>query len=196
MFTTAALALALLRADSPAVGAPAPGFTATDMSGKSVSLSDFKGKYVVIEWTNNGCPFVKKHYESGNMPAIQKWATGKGAVWLSVISSAPGAQGFVEASEAQAMYKGDYWKGSKVLLDPQGTLGHLYQAKTTPQMFVIDPDQKVRYMGGIDDKASANPGDIAGATNYVKQALTELMSGKEVSVPRSRPYGCSVKYGN
>lgn len=196
MFTTAALALAVLRADSPAIGAPAPAFTATDMNGKSVSLSDFKGKYVVIEWTNNGCPFVKKHYGSGNMPATQKWATDQGVVWLSVVSSAPGAQGYVTPDEAKDMYKGDYWKGTDVLLDPEGKLGHLYQAKTTPHMFVIDPDQKLQYMGGIDDKASANPSDIAGATNFVKQSLTELLAGKSVSVPRSRPYGCSVKYGS
>lgn len=194
MFTAAALALAVLRADSPAVGAPAPAFTATDMTGKSVSLSDFKGKYVVIEWTNDGCPFVKKHYGTGSMPATQKWATEQGVVWLSVVSSAPGAQGYVDSAAAQALYKGDYWKGTKVLLDPEGTLGHLYQAKTTPHMFVIDPDQNLRYMGGIDNKPSANPADLDGATNYVRQALTELRAGKAVSVPRSRPYGCSVKY--
>ena len=197
MVTTAVLALAVLRsADSPAVGSAASIFSATDMNGDTVSLPDYKGKYVVIEWTNNGCPFVKKHYDSHSMAETQEWVTGKGVVWLSVVSSAPGTQGYVTVDQAKEMYKGDYWKGSKLLLDPEGKLGHLYEAKTTPHMFIIDPAQKVVYMGGIDNKRTPNPADIPEATNYVKQALTELLAGKPVSVPVSKPYGCSIKYGS
>lgn len=191
-----ASAAALLLTSSPAIGAPAPSFSATDMTGVQRKLSDFAGKWVVLEWTNRGCPFVKKHYESGNMQATQAWAKDQGVVWISIVSSAEGKQGFVNASDAKSYYKDETWKGNHLILDPDGKIGRAYEAKTTPQMFVIAPDQKVVYMGAIDSDSTANPEAIKTATNYVKKALTEVMAGKPVETPVTKPYGCSVKYGN
>jgi peroxiredoxin len=193
----AALATGALTAYAAAiVGEPAPAFTATDDRGATHSLADYAGKFVVLEWHNNGCPYVKKHYNSGHMQQLQKEWTAKGVVWLTVISSAPGKQGYVTAEESQAYMKEKGGAQTAVLLDPTGALGHLYDAKTSPHMFVIDPKGVLIYNGAIDDKPTADPADIAGATDYVSQALTEAMAGKPVSMPTSRPYGCSVKYAD
>lgn len=178
------------------VGEPAPAFTATDSNGKPESLADFKGKWVVLEWTNDECPFVKKHYGSGNMQKLQKLFTGKGVTWLSVVSSAPGQQGFVDGARANSLTKERGAVPSAVLLDPQGTLGRLYGARTTPHMYVIDPQGKLVYNGAIDDKPSTDQADIAAARNYVSAALEQAMAGKAVAVASSAPYGCAVKYAN
>ena len=176
------------------VGEPAPGFTTIDSNGKNVSLADYKGKYVVLEWTNNECPFVRKHYGSGNMQAQQKEFTGKGVVWLTVISSAPGKQGHVDGKQANELTKSRNAAPTAVLLDEKGDVGRLYGAKTTPHMFIVDPAGKLIYAGGIDSIASPDPEDLPKATQYVKVALTEAMSGKPVSQAVTAPYGCSVKY--
>jgi len=179
-----------------AVGEAAPAFTLTDSNGKSRSLDEFKGKTVVLEWTNAECPFVKKHYGSGNMQAQQKEAAAEGVVWLTVNSGAPGKQGAVDGAGANAVIKSSGGAQAAYLLDPEGKVGHEYGAKTTPHMYVIDGEGKLRYMGGIDSIQSAEQADIPKATQYVRQALTELKSGKAVSVSTSQPYGCSVKYGS
>lgn len=177
------------------VGQTAPAFSVADCCGKKVSLSDYKGKFVVLEWTNHECPFVVKHYSSGNMQALQKEYTGKGVVWLSVISSAPGQQGYVKDMD-QAMKLTEDRKASPthVLVDSDGAVGKTYGAKTTPHMFVINPAGKVVYAGAIDDKKSTDSKDIASSKNYVKAALDEAMAGKPVTTASSTPYGCSVKY--
>jgi peroxiredoxin len=179
---------------APEVGKPAPDFTATDSNGKTVRLSDFKGKIVVLEWTNDGCPFVQKHYSSHNMQSLQKDETSKGIVWLSIVSSAPGSQGYVTGPEANELTQSRGASPTAVLLDPEGTVGHLYDARTTPHMFIVNKDGILVYMGGIDDKPTANPADIANAKNYVRAALDEVMAGKPVQSAVTRPYGCSVKY--
>ncbi len=180
---------------APSVGAAAPAFTAVDSNGKTVSLADYKGRHVVLEWTNDGCPFVKKHYGSGNMQGLQKEFTAKNVVWLSVISSAPGEQGHVDGAAANQLTRSRGAAPTAVLLDPKGELGHLYDAKTTPHLFVIDPSGKLEYAGGIDSVASADAGDIADAVPYLKVALTEALAGKPITTPVTKPYGCSVKYG-
>jgi peroxiredoxin len=177
------------------VGEVAPNFTATDSNGHQHSLAENKGKYVVLEWTNQGCPFTKKHYESGNMQKLQKLWTGKGVVWFTVLSSAPGQQGYVTAAQENDYLTRMGAAPTAALLDPNGDLGHLYGAKTTPHMFVVDPNGKLIYDGAIDDKATTDPADTSGAANYVTAALEESMAGKPVAVAASRPYGCSVKYG-
>lgn len=179
---------------TPKVGEPAPAFSATDSNGKTVKLSDYNGKYVVLEWTNDGCPFVKKHYGSGNMQSTQKDAVAQGAVWLSVVSSAPGKQGYVDGADANRLTKDRGAAPTAVLLDPRGDLGRLYEAKTTPHLFVIDKSGKLIYAGAIDSVASSDPEDIKDSTNYVKAALAESAAGKPVSHPVTKPYGCSVKY--
>jgi peroxiredoxin len=179
---------------APTLGQPAPGFTLPGADGKSYALSSFKGKYVVLEWTNNECPFVRKHYESGNMQSQQKEMAAKGVIWLSIVSSAPGKQGSVDAAQALELTKSRGAAPTAVLLDPSGEVGRKYEAKTTPHMFVVAPDGKLIYMGGIDSIASPDPDDIAKATPYVKVALAEAMSGKPVTNASTRPYGCSVKY--
>lgn len=190
-----ALAAASLQADAAAkVGAMAPDFTVTDMSGKTHKLADFAGKFVVLEWLNYGCPFVGKHYGSGNMQALQKQWTAKGVVWLSVISSAPGRQGHSDPAKAQADYKAKGSNATTVILDESGSLGKAYGARTTPHMYVIDPKGNLIYNGGIDDKPSTDLADIKTAKNYISAALTEAMAGKPVSVSTSQPYGCNVKY--
>jgi peroxiredoxin len=177
------------------VGEPAPGFGAVDSTGKMQHLSDYKGKYVVLEWHNQGCPFTQKHYQSENMQRLQKEWTAKGVVWFTVISSAPGKQGFVTPSQENEYLKKMNAAPTAVLMDPAGTLGHLYDAKTTPDMYIIDPAGNLIYEGAIDDKPTTDQADIAGAKNYVEAALTEAMAGKPVTDPATRPYGCSVKYG-
>ena len=176
------------------IGAPAPDFTATDSNGKPRSLAEFAGKTVVLEWTNRGCPYVRKHYDGGNMQGLQKKYTGQGVVWLIVASSAPGREGHVTAADANAHVKSVGAAPTAVLLDHDGKLGRLYGAMTTPHCFVIDAKGQLAYAGAIDDKPSTNSTDIAGATNYVAAALDALKSGKPVATPSTRAYGCSVKY--
>ena len=184
----------LFAADSPAIGSAAPDFSVSDSKGKTQSVSQYKGKYVVLEWFNPECPFVKKHYGSGNMQKLQEEFTGKGVVWLSVDSSAPGKEGNLTPEQAEK--KMAEWKthSTALLLDQDGKAGQAYGAKNTPHMFVINPEGKIIYEGAIDSKASPNPADIPSSTNYVKVALDEALAGKTVSNPTTRPYGCSVKY--
>jgi peroxiredoxin len=176
------------------VGDAAPNFTATDTNGQSHKLSDYAGKFVVLEWHNRGCPYTQKHYNSGNMEKLQREWTARGVVWLTIISSAPGKQGYVTAEDENAYVKQVNAAPTAVLLDPAGTVGHLYDAKTTPHMFVINPQGVLIYNGAIDDKPTPDPSDISGARNYVSLALTEALAGKSVTTPTTRPYGCSVKY--
>ena len=189
---TAALAAPAFAA--PVVGQPAPAFSAKDTSGKAHSLADYKGRLVVLEWVNHECPFVGKHYGSGNMQKLQKTYTGKGVVWLSVNSSAAGKQGHVTPEQANALTKQKGAAASAVLLDPEGTVGRAYAAKTTPHMFVIDPAGNVAYQGGIDDTPSADQADVKTAKNYVQAALDALVAGQKVETPSTQPYGCGVKY--
>lgn len=180
---------------SATIGAAAPDFTLTDSNGKAHALADYKGKVVVLEWNNPDCPFVRKHYGSGNMQKQQSAATAAGAVWLTINSAAGGKQGDLDAAGANAYIAKVGAKQTSYLLDADGKVGHLYGAKTTPHMYVIDKDGVLRYMGGIDSIASTDVDDLAKATQYVPQALAELAAGKPVSVPTAQPYGCSVKYG-
>ncbi len=189
---TTLLTLALLRA--PAIGAPAPAFALPSVEGKTVALGDYKGKFVVLEWTNKDCPFVKKHYGSGSMQATQAEAKKMGAVWLSVCSSAPGNQGYMTADQYKTYVKEKKVASTAVLLDPDGKVGHLYGARTTPQIVIIDPKGTVVYDGAIDDQPDPDPATLKGAKNYALDALKEAMAGKAVAVATSRPYGCSVKY--
>lgn len=193
------IALITLGATAPAAakaltGATAPDFALTDTHGQSHSLSDFKGSYVVLEWTNNLCPFVAKHYNSGNMQAIQKDCTDKGMVWLTIISSAPGKQGYLTADEANALDEAQGFNATAKLLDSEGVAGRLYGAKVTPHMFVINPDGVLIYQGAIDSISSADLADIEKADNYVLAALKEDMAGMQLSKTDSKPYGCSIKY--
>jgi len=190
----ALLASARTAAADAVVGQAAPAFTLTGTDGKAHSLSEFQGKYVVLEWVNHDCPFVKKHYGSGNMQKLQKKYTAEGVVWLSINSSAPGKQGNFPPAEADALTKEKKASPTALLLDPDGTVGKAYGAKTTPHMYVIDPKGTLVYAGGIDDKPSTDAADIAGARNHVDQALSEALAGKPVTVASSTPYGCSVKY--
>jgi len=189
-----AASTALFAADSPAVGTNAPDFSLTDSKGKTQSVSQYKGKYVVLEWFNPECPFVKKHYGSGNMQKLQEEFTAKGVVWLSIDSSAPGLEGNLTAEQANAKIAEWKTKQTALVLDPDGKAGRSYGAKNTPHMFVISPEGKIVYEGAIDSKATPNPSDIASSTNYVKVALEESLAGKTVSNANTRPYGCSVKY--
>lgn len=172
----------------------APAFSLKNDQGKVVSLSQFKGKYVVLEWTNHDCPFVKKHYGSGNMQSLQKKYTDKGVVWLSIVSSAPGKQGSVTAKESQALSAKRNASPTHVLLDATGEIGQLYHAKTTPHMFIIDPKGMVVYQGAIDSIPSASPQDISKAVNYIDKAFEALFAKKPVTTAITKPYGCSVKY--
>lgn len=190
------LALLTLSAFAVKVGDQAPDFTGTDSHGQTHKLSDYHGKFVVLEWHNNGCPFTKKHYESGNMQKLQQEWTGKGVIWLTMISSSPGSQGYVTADQENDYLQKMHAVPTAALLDPKGEIGHLYGAKTTPHMFVIDPQGQIIYNGAIDDKATTDASDVNGANNYVSDALQEAMSGKAVAVATTRPYGCSVKYAD
>jgi peroxiredoxin len=176
------------------VGAPAPALTLKDTHGKPHSLADYKGKYVVLEWTNFSCPFVRKHYDTGNMQATQRKALDKGAVWLSVNSSAEGKEGNLSPDEWNKALIKEKSAATAVLLDPDGTVGKAYGAKTTPHMFVIDPSGKLIYKGAIDDKPTTDKDDVKGAKNYVLTALDEAMGGKPVSTPSTTSYGCGIKY--
>ena len=177
-----------------AVGEPAPDFSLTDSNGKTQTLSQYKGKYVVLEWFNPQCPFVKKHYGSSNMQNLQKEFTDKGVVWLTIDSNAPGTEGNLTPEEAQKIATSWKTHETALLLDPEGNAGRAYGAKNTPNMVVINPDGKVIYHGAIDSKATPNPSDIPSSTNYVKAALDQSLSGKSVATPETKPYGCSVKY--
>jgi len=200
----AAIGLALLALASPVLardgvrpGQPAPDFTATDTAGKPVTLSSFKGKTVVLEWTNHACPYVGKHYGTGTMQKLQHDAKGDGVVWLTIISSAPGQQGHVEGLEADKLTADRKAAPTAVLLDADGKVGRLYGATTTPHMFVIDKAGTLAYMGAIDDKPSTARETIKTARPYVREALAALRSGQAVAAPAStRPYGCSVKYSD
>ena len=175
-------------------GDQAPEFTLTDSKGTSHKLSDFRGKFVVLEWLNHECPFVKKHYSGGNMQKLQQEYSAKGVVWLSIISSAPGKQGHRTGPQADADTKDKGAAPTAVLLDPAGEVGKKYDAKTTPEMFVIDKEGKVIYAGAIDTIKSTDSADIAKAENHVRQALDAALAGKPVPTPKTTPYGCSVKY--
>lgn len=181
-------------ANDLAVGQAAPDFTVASNSGKAVSLSQFRGHYVALEWTNPECPFVGKHYRSGNMQNLQKGFVNQGVVWLTVDSSAPGKQGNLSAAQASDLLQSRHAAPTAFLLDASGTVGHLYGAKTTPHMFLIDPKGNLVYEGGIDSIASTDAGDIGRATPYFKNAVEHAIAGQPIDPNSTRPYGCSVKY--
>ena len=172
----------------------APDFSLNSAAGSTVSLSDYQGKTVVLEWTNHDCPYVQKHYDSDNMQSLQRKYAAKDVVWLSIISSAPGKQGYVDAETANQLTSSRNAAPTHVLFDPEGTVGRQYGARTTPHMYLIDKEGTLRYAGGIDSIKSANPADIAKATNYVDEGLTSLLGGQAIAKKTSSPYGCSVKY--
>ena len=184
----------LLALDSPPVGSAAPDFSLTDAKGQTHSLSQYKGKYVVLEWFNPECPFVKKHYGSGNMQKLQEEYTGKGVVWLTIDSNAPGSEGNMTPEQAEKVTTAWKTHQTALLLDPKGKAGRAYGAKNTPNMVVISPEGKIAYEGAIDSKATPNPADIPNSTNYVKVALDESLAGKPVTTANTRPYGCGIKY--
>lgn len=179
---------------APKPGLAAPAFSATDSNGKTHNLADYKGKTVILEWTNHLCPYVAKHYGTDNMQALQREATKDGIVWLSVISSAPDTQGYVKAEEANKLTAERKAAPTAVLLDPMGKVGRTYDARVTPHMYIIDASGKLVYMGGIDDKATTNWDDVKTAQNYVRAALDDMAKGKPVSNAVTRAYGCTVKY--
>ena len=188
------LALAGAATAAATVGQPAPAFTVQDTSGKAVSLADFKGKTVVLEWVNPGCPYVQKHYSSANMQGTQKDAAAKGVVWLSVNSTAQDHGDYKPPTAMAQWMQQQKAAATATLMDSDGKAGRAYGARTTPHLYIVDASGTVVYAGGIDNKPSANPADVAGATNHVKVALAELQAGKPVSQATTRPYGCSVKY--
>ncbi|THG41432.1 redoxin domain-containing protein [Sphingomonas olei] len=194
-FAIVALA-AMPAAAEQTTGQPAGNFRLMDADGKAVTLSQFKGRPVVLEWNNPGCPFVQKHYDSGNMQAAQAKAKAMGAAWLTINSGAPGKQGHMTGAEAKAFLAAQKAQPTAYLLDPQGRVGKGYGAKTTPHMYLIDASGKLVYQGGIDDKPTADKADIPGARNHLLAALGEVKAGKKVSVAEARPYGCSVKYAD
>lgn len=190
----ALIALPTVSLAQAVAGQPAPAFETKDSTGKTQKLSDYKGKWVVLEWFNKDCPYVKKHYGSNNMQKLQKTYTGKGVQWLTVASSAKGKQGHMTADEAKKVFADNKGSPTAVLLDEEGKIGKAYDAKTTPHMFVINPEGKVVYAGAIDDNDSADAAVIAKSKNLVASALDEVLAGKTVTTASSRPYGCSVKY--
>lgn len=175
-------------------GEQAPGFLLADVNGNAITLEGFAGKFIVLEWINHDCPFVRKHYDSGNMQELQKEYTKQGVIWLAIASSAPGKQGHYSGEEHKVIAAQKGFSGTALLLDPDGKVGRAYGAKTTPHMFVINPDGKVIYQGAIDDHPSANKADAKTANNYVRAALDAALKGGEVAVGSAAPYGCSVKY--
>lgn len=179
---------------APQIGQLAPDFTAVDSKGHSLRLSQYRGKTVVLEWTNADCPYTRKHYTSGNMQSVQALAQKNGVVWLTVISSAPGKQGYVNGPAADVLTQTRGASPTAVLLDPSGNVARLYEAKTTPHMFVIDKNGALQYMGGIDSIASADTSDIPQAEPYLKEAMLSVAQGNPVAHPVTRPYGCSIKY--
>lgn len=187
-------AFATAASAKPEIGKPAPDFTAVDTKGNPVALSSLRGKTVVLEWTNAECPYVVKHYGAGNMQKLQSEAAADGVVWLTLISSAPNEQGHVSPAEANKLTLDRKAAPASIVLDETGKIGRAYDARTTPHMFVINPEGTLVFMGGIDDKPTASKTDIAGATNYVRLALDAVKSGKPVATPVARAYGCSIKY--
>ena len=192
----AIVAASVPAASAPVVGRQAPNFKLADANGRPVTLSDFRGRTVVLEWNNPGCPFVQKHYESGNMQKAQAAAARDGVVWLSINSGAPGKQGHMSGAEAKAFVAKAGARPTAYLLDPRGVVGKVYEAKTTPHMYIVNKAGTLVYAGGIDDKPTKNASDITGARNHVLAALAELKAGRAVSVATSRPYGCAVKYAD
>ncbi len=190
----AALALPTLAQAAPAIGAAAPTFTGTDSNGAAITLAQFAGSPVILEWTNDGCPYVRKWYGSGAMQDLQRQAAAMGAIWLSVISSPPGEQGFAEGPQANELTLTRNAAPAHVLLDPDQKLARLYGAMVTPHMFIVDATGKLAYMGGADSIPSARPEDIPRATPYVRDALTALAANQPIATPVTRPYGCVVKY--
>lgn len=183
------------RAGVATVGRPAPDFTLTDIHGRTHRLSDYRGKTVVLEWVNPECPIVHKHYNaSGNIPHLQRTYAGQGVVWLSINSGAPGRQGDFGPARVEAWMKEVHWSGTGYFRDPTGKVGHLYGARTTPHIFIVDREGTLVYAGGIDSIPSSDPADIARATNYVVAAMADLQAGRPVAHSATRPYGCSVKY--
>ena len=191
---TSLVATAVFALDPPPVGSAAPDFSLPDAKGETHSLSQYKGKYIVLEWFNPECPFVKKHYGSDNMQKLQAEYTGKGVVWLTIDSNAPGTEGNLTADQAQKVMNSWKTKQTALLLDPESKVAKLYGAKNTPNMVVINPEGKIVYEGAIDSKASPNPADIPSSTNYVKNALDESLGGKAVSNAQTKPYGCHITY--
>lgn len=189
-----ALCFAAVAGAVPGVGQVAPDFSLKDTAGKTVKLSDFRGKHVVLEWTNPGCPYVRKHYDSGNMAATQQDAAAKGVVWLSINSTEKGSFDYLEPGKLAAWQQERKVRPTATLMDEEGTAGRAYGARTTPHMYIVDPQGRLVYAGGIDSIPSSSKDDIPKAVNYVKQALAEAMSGKPISAPTTRPYGCSIKY--
>jgi peroxiredoxin len=181
---------------SATVGQPAPAFSAVDTSGRAVSLADYKGRHVVLEWVNPGCPYVRKHYDSANMQATQKGAVDKGVVWLAVNSTAAEHGDYMKPADLAAWMNNQKAAATATLMDEQGTIGRAYGARTTPHMYVIDPRGTLVYAGAIDSKPTANPADIKTATNHVNQALAESLAGKPVSTAATRAYGCTIKYSS
>ena len=202
LFTTASIAFASAIASLPAgatsatVGEPAPAFSATDTAGRTVSLADFKGRHVVLEWVNPGCPYVRKHYDAQNMQATQKGATGQGVVWLAVNSTAADHGDYLSPPQMAAWMNAQGAAATATLMDEDGKLGRAYGARTTPHMYIVDPQGRLVYAGAIDSKPSARAADIATAVNHVNVALAESLAGKAVSTPATRAYGCTIKYGN
>jgi hypothetical protein len=179
---------------SIATGAQAPAFSVQDADGATRTLAEFQGRMVILEWTNHGCPYVRKHYDSGNMQTLQQEAAADGIVWLQVISSAPGEQGHLDGAGARARVQTDNAHPTATLLDPTGVMGRAYGARNTPQMFIISPQGVVLYQGAIDDRPSARPATLEGANNYVRAALADIEAGRPVQIAETTPYGCSVKY--
>jgi peroxiredoxin len=175
-------------------GAQAPAFSVQDADGRTRTLEEFRGRMVILEWTNHGCPYVRKHYDAGAMQALQREATADGVVWLQVISSAPGEQGHLDGAGARARVRTDNAAPTATLLDASGVMGRAYGARNTPQMFVISAEGVVLYQGAIDDRPSARPATLEGANNYVRAALTDIAAGRPVATPETTPYGCAVKY--
>jgi len=189
-----AIALAFAAHAAPSVGQAAPDFTLKDAGGKTVKLSDYRGRHVVLEWTNPGCPYVRKHYDSGNMPATQQEAVGRGVVWLAINSTERASYEYMEPAKVVAWQQARKAQPTALLADEEGVAGKAYGARTTPHMYIVDPQGKLVYAGGIDSIPSSNPDDIRKAVNYVRQGLNEALAGKPISQAVTRPYGCSVKY--
>jgi peroxiredoxin len=202
LLTTASIAFAAAIASLPAmaasatVGEPAPAFSATDTAGRTVNLADFKGRHVVLEWVNPGCPYVRKHYDAQNMQATQKGATGQGVVWLAVNSTTSEHGDYLSPTQMAAWMKAQGAAATATLMDEDGKLGRAYGARTTPHMYIVDPQGRLVYAGAIDSKPSARADDIATAVNHVNVALAESLAGQAVSTPATRAYGCTIKYGN
>lgn len=194
LFALPVLLLAATAQAAPAVGQPAPEIALKDAAGKTVKLSDFRGRHVVLEWTNPGCPYVRKHYDSGNMAATQQDATARGAVWLSINSTEKSSYDYVEPAKLAAWQKERKVQPTATLMDEEGSAGKAYGARTTPHMYIVDPKGTLVYAGGIDSVASSNPHDIQRAVNYVRQGIAEAVAGKPISAATTRPYGCSIKY--